>query len=313
MNDRSQRASLTLSIAAVERDTGLSKDTLRVWERRYGFPTPDRDGSGERAYRLDQVERLRLIKRLLDVGHRPGRVVALSVDDLQRLADAASAAEPVAARLEAAAEGVVEDCLALIRQHDLTGLRRQLGRDLGALGLPRFVRERAVPLTRAIGDAWLRGQMQVFEEHACTEVLQGVLRGALAALPPPEPLAGPRILMSTLPGEPHALALHLAEALLAADGAECVPLGPQTPVWDLVIAAEAYRCDVLLLAFSGISGPGPVVDALTELRGKLPQHVEIWVGGNAPVLFRRPVPGVRALEALHDLPAAVAGWRAHQP
>jgi hypothetical protein len=84
-------------------------------------------------------------------------------------------------------------------------------------------------------------------------------------------------------------------------------------VWDLVLAAEAYRCDVLLLAFSGISGPGPVVDALTELRGKLPQRVEIWVGGNAPVLFRRPVPGVQALAALHDLPAAVADWRAHQP
>ncbi|MGA0116507.1 MAG: MerR family transcriptional regulator, partial [Burkholderiales bacterium] len=31
------------NIAAVERDTGLSKDTLRVWERRYGFPAPVRD------------------------------------------------------------------------------------------------------------------------------------------------------------------------------------------------------------------------------------------------------------------------------
>src|SRR5271165_2475103 len=35
-------------IAAVERDTGLSKDTLRVWERRYRFPLPLRDTSGER-------------------------------------------------------------------------------------------------------------------------------------------------------------------------------------------------------------------------------------------------------------------------
>ena len=31
------------TIADVERDTGLSKDTLRVWERRYGFPLPLRD------------------------------------------------------------------------------------------------------------------------------------------------------------------------------------------------------------------------------------------------------------------------------
>ena len=33
MNDRSAQTPITLSIAAVERDTGLSKDTLRVWER----------------------------------------------------------------------------------------------------------------------------------------------------------------------------------------------------------------------------------------------------------------------------------------
>ena len=43
MNDRAAATELTLSIAAVERDTGLSKDTLRVWERRYGFPAPQRD------------------------------------------------------------------------------------------------------------------------------------------------------------------------------------------------------------------------------------------------------------------------------
>ena len=48
-----------VSIAAVERDTGLSKDTLRVWERRYGFPQPDRDNNGERSYPHEQLEKLR--------------------------------------------------------------------------------------------------------------------------------------------------------------------------------------------------------------------------------------------------------------
>jgi len=75
----------SLSIASVERDTGLSKDTLRVWERRYGFPLPLRDHLGERAYPIEQVEKLRMIKRLLDAGHRPGRIVMLGVDELQRL------------------------------------------------------------------------------------------------------------------------------------------------------------------------------------------------------------------------------------
>ncbi|PTT81921.1 hypothetical protein DBR42_17435, partial [Pelomonas sp. HMWF004] len=56
----------SVGIAAVERDTGISKETLRVWERRYGFPAPWRDAAGERLYAPEQVQRLRLIKRLLD-------------------------------------------------------------------------------------------------------------------------------------------------------------------------------------------------------------------------------------------------------
>ena len=70
------------SIADVERDTGLSKDTLRVWERRYGFPMPVRDALGERQYDNEQLIRLRHIRRLIDAGHRPGGVVALPLIEL---------------------------------------------------------------------------------------------------------------------------------------------------------------------------------------------------------------------------------------
>jgi hypothetical protein len=84
---------LLMSIAAVERDTGLSKDTLRVWEKRYGFPAPERDAQGERCYPMDQIERLRVIKRLLDVGHRPGRVVTLPMVDLGALASRSADAQ----------------------------------------------------------------------------------------------------------------------------------------------------------------------------------------------------------------------------
>ena len=57
-----------LPIASVERETGLSKDTLRMWERRYGFPTPERDANGERLYAPLQVRRLSQIKRLMTAG-----------------------------------------------------------------------------------------------------------------------------------------------------------------------------------------------------------------------------------------------------
>ena len=82
MTSVSKNPQLMLNITAVERDTRIGKDALRVWERRYGFPQPERDTNGERLYPPEQVERLRIIKRLLDAGHRPGRVGALELAQL---------------------------------------------------------------------------------------------------------------------------------------------------------------------------------------------------------------------------------------
>ncbi|RYY65420.1 MAG: MerR family transcriptional regulator, partial [Comamonadaceae bacterium] len=153
-------SSADLPIAAVERDTGLSKDTLRVWERRYGFPQPVRDALGERAYPPDQVDRLRLLKRLLDAGHRPGKLMVLDLETLQQLG-----AGPVGA-VEAA--GLEAPYLALLHDHDVPGLRRQLHQALLTLGLERFVVEHVAPLNAAIGTAWLQGALSVAQEHVYT-------------------------------------------------------------------------------------------------------------------------------------------------
>ena len=76
-------AANVFSISAVERDTGLSKDTLRVWEKRYGFPQPGRDQHGERVYPAEQVEKLRAIKRLVDRGHRPSKLMGQPLEALR--------------------------------------------------------------------------------------------------------------------------------------------------------------------------------------------------------------------------------------
>ena len=80
------------AIGTVERDTGIGRDTLRIWERRYGFPTPARNAKGERVYAAAQVRRLQVIRRLLDQGLRPGKVVPLDEEALGDLAGTLPAA-----------------------------------------------------------------------------------------------------------------------------------------------------------------------------------------------------------------------------
>ena len=301
------KAGPALSIAAVERDTGLTKDTLRVWERRYGFPTPGRDSFGERTYPIEQVERLRLIKRLLDAGWRPGRLMKMAPEEIFALA------EPVSGSSQAAAAPAscepLEPFLDLIRQHDPAALHRELGRMLSRLGASRFVTDLVAPLNAAVGDAWLRGRLQVFEEHAYTEEVQVVMRQAISQIPSPSTQARPCVLLSTFPGEPHGLGLLMAETLFRLEGCACVSLGVQTPVLDIVRAAQAHQAQIVALGFSGILGAQQVVDGLTDLRARLPAHIELWAGGSAAVLARRPVPGVRVVQALDTIAPEVKRWR----
>ena len=309
MNDRTRIAALTLSIAAVERDTGLSKDTLRVWERRYGFPTPDRDAAGERAYTADQVEKLRVIKRLMDGGHRPGRIVPLPFAELLLLSASSVAPPSHSASASGPEPADIRAHLDLIRAHDMRGLRIELTRQLSRYGVARFVVDVVGPLNTAVGDAWLRGQLEIFEEHMFTETMQVVLRQTIAGIPEPAGSFRPRVLLGTFPGEPHGLGLLMAEAMFVLEGCPCISLGTQTPLWDVVLAAAAHRADIVALSFTGCMNPNQVVDSLTELRQKLPPPVRVWAGGSAPVLHRRRVAGVEPMASLEGLPAELRRWR----
>ncbi len=314
MNDRSTQSPITVSIAAVERDTGLSKDTLRVWERRYGFPQPGRDAFGERTYPLDQVDKLRVIKRLMDQGHRPGKIINFPVEHLQQMAESTTAAPARASENSDQFEDL-QGYIDLVKQHRVEELRRQLSQALLRVGLSRFVIEVVAPLNELVGDAWTRGYFEIFEEHLYTESIQVILRNAINTIPHPgnSHSGRPRILLTTFPQEPHGLGVLMAEALFSLEGGRCVSLGVQTPIWDIVLAATTQSADIVALSFSAALNPNHVLDGLAELRTKLPRTTEVWAGGGCPVLHRRPPKDVRTLRSLDSIAPALEEWRAAHP
>jgi methylmalonyl-CoA mutase cobalamin-binding subunit len=307
-----------LTIAAVEREVGLSKDVLRVWERRYGFPAPTRDAHGERLYPAEQVQRLRLVKRLMDQGFRPGRLLAAPGADLEALAarrgpgpaDGPAAAVAVAAgevqdATQAAGAGELDDLLARVRRHDGEGFLLAAQQRLARQGLRLFVQDTVVPVAVAVGRAWEDGSLQVFEEHLFTELTSRVLRQAIAAVPGG---SEPRILLTSLPNEQHGLGLLMVEALLALEGAHCISLGTQMPLLEIVQAAQAHRADVVALSFSGAFPSRQIPGLLRQLRSMLPPLRQLWVGGAGV----RKVPaqeGVLVLSRLDDAGAAIDRWR----
>lgn len=289
-----------LTIAQVERETGLSKDVLRVWERRYGFPVPQRTEGGDRIYDLGQVGRLRLVKRLMDQGFRPGRLLAMPLDELESIGRQPMPERPV--------QDAPALALARMMANDTQGLRQVLTQLLARQGLHDFVRHTVPMLNEAVGDAWSSGRLSVFQEHQYTEEVSRVLRAAIGNLPPGN--LAPRILLTTVSGEEHGLGLLMVEALLAPEGAQCVSLGLQTPMDDLFKAVSAYAVQVLVLSFSIAFPSRHGLNALRLLREGLPEHVEIWAGGSMTrALLKHKVSGVFWTPELADCLTRLADWR----
>lgn len=284
----------------LERETGLGKDLLRKWRSRYGFPQPlTGDTPG---YPKEQVAQLRLIKRLLDAGFRPALIVGKPLLELEKLAQAIGCADACPQWL-ASTQRAIE----LLKEADLAGLDALLTEESRRQSITDFVLLTVAPLTTAIGEAWIRGEIEVFHEHLCTGLLQRQLQAAIGAAIRQE--CRPRIIFATPPDELHSLGLLMAQAVLADHGVDCVNVGPHIGAEDLAKAALACRADIVALSFSFAYPRRRVRPFLLHLRSLLPEATEVWAGGAATGDIVSPPQGIHIFADLRQAVASLSTGR----
>ena len=262
-----------LTIGAVARATGLSPDTLRVWQKRYGFPVPLRKPSGHRLYSPGDVRRLRRISVALARGHRPGQVVPLAEARLESLLTEMTPG----VRSEPAGISALVELMRLVRKQDGPALTSALLSDAARLGPIEFLRLRSIPMVDGVGDAWERGELGVHHEHFFSERLGDVLRAL--RMPFERSAAGPRITLATFAGETHGLGIQMAALVAAVAGLEPQMLGTDTPVENIVAAVKAGKAAAIGISISVSTGGPGSRDQLEQLRRSVPSSVTILVGG----------------------------------
>ncbi|NVN91307.1 MAG: MerR family transcriptional regulator [Desulfuromonadales bacterium] len=284
-----------LSIAETERESGIHRDTLRVWERRYGFPAPLRNERGERAYTDGQLNRLRLLKQLLDCGMRPAKIIHLDENTLRQLANQLNETTPVPALVDSLLEALI------------VGPRRSLEQQLEELlqknGLRNFLIEVVAPMNHAVGDAWFSGRIGVLDEHYYSEVVIRLLNAELSRMS--KNSGYPRVLLTTLPGEQHGIGLLMAACMLCLEGAETFSLGVQTPLDEIVRGAVESQCNIVGLSCSEYMNRRTISSQLVRLRKLLPAKTSIWAGGSGVSKIQYLPTNIQLFAELHQIPSAI--------
>jgi methanogenic corrinoid protein MtbC1 len=293
---------LTYPIRAVAKLTGISVDTLRAWERRYGVVEPERDDRG-RVYSEADVERLTLLRRAVERGHAIGRVAPIGVEELRALVGRpaqAPSATPVPAVV------AIDDLFGAVERFDLEGLRRQLARLAVVLTPRQLALDVALPLMSRVGDAWHEGRLTIGQEHMATAEIRSLV-GALARLQEPSPGA-PRLLVATVEGEPHELGALVASLLASGAGAAPFYFGAGLPVRELVAAARRLRPRAVVLSLASSEDHEKVPAAIAELARGLPAGTACWAGGAGAQAARATLvaAGVEILEDFEAYEQALA-------
>ncbi|HSE27882.1 MAG TPA: cobalamin B12-binding domain-containing protein [Gemmatimonadales bacterium] len=297
-----------LSIGALSAATGVPVETIRTWERRYGFPVAERKPSGHRVYPLTTVPRLRLIAQALTRGHRAAEVVPASERTLESLLAAVPLA--VARRGPARPPAVPvplsdpSDLLDAVRGFDSDRLKRILHAEWARLGPLEFLERRAAPFLTAVGEAWAAGALDVRHEHFASACLGDFLRAV--RMPLDDRASGPLAALATLPGELHGLGLQMSALVFALAGWRVLVLGVDTPAEQ--IEALAREAPIAAVALScAAPSRGATAGSLRALRRRLPRHIPLLVGGaGAPPAARQG-----GIEILGDLAALELWLRDH--
>jgi len=282
------------SIGVVERDTGIGRDTLRVWERRYGFPEPVRSEKGERKYSEKQLRQLQRIRRLLDQGMRPGKLLPLGEEGLDELEASLQSEQPV--QLEQAVSELIE----AIHSADAELLESLLQRQYQQQGMQGFILKTVVPLLNTVGELWARGKLQIFQEHFLSQQLIRFLNTEIAKLQ--RHARKPRVLLATLPGEEHTLGLLMVAAMLSSHGGSTINIGAEVPMDQIGHAVEQFNVDIVGVTFSGAYQYKNIRPHLIELRELIADDIEIWTGGEGVRRLRKLPVGITKFSTLEKLP-----------
>lgn len=269
----------------VTRLTGLSADTIRAWQRRYGAVEPLRSAGNTRRFSAEDVRRLILLRDATAQGHAISSVAQLSLVQLEQLLGRGAPPPPPAP--SASSSGTLGTgggaAMDELRSAYLEALERFASREAyevlmrAATFLERraFVTEVIVPIVREVGVRWQQGQLGVAQESMVASQLRSVLASMLRLTPPPA--GAPQILLCTPAGHRYELAILVGALLAASRGLDPLYLGAELPAEELRHALQMSRAPVVVLSIAR-DVDADEAQVLPFLVRQLAAHAEVWVG-----------------------------------
>ncbi|MEZ4451807.1 MAG: MerR family transcriptional regulator [Nannocystaceae bacterium] len=286
-------------IKTVSEITGIPKNTLVAWERRYGIVTPERRANGYRTYSERDLAVLLQVKEALAEGLK----ISEAVERVRRPRVVEEPPRPATSAFANPRAQLLEALLAFDRPR-----ADALVRPLAGVPFQDLIDEVYMPLLAEVGELWAAGRATVAQEHHVSAFLRDRMTAMLLAVGS-GPERGPHVACVTFPGDHHELAALALAVCLALAGSRVTYLGADLPAADLATYAREHRPVTVFVSVIMPVGVEALRAYARELRAAIGGATRLVIGGAGIPRDGVSVEGVDGVELhtdWHDLPLLAA-------
>jgi DNA-binding transcriptional MerR regulator len=270
---------ITYSVAQVEALTGIKAHTLRIWERRYDFLTPERTPTNIRLYSDEQLKKLLNFGILVKNGYRVSKLGKLKDEEIY--VEVTKVLSDPSSEMNDEMKGLTL-CMLEMNEEEFDNIfERQVMRK----GFLKTITEVIYPFLQYVGVLWTTNKAMVAQEHYISNLIRQKLISAIErlALPPKD---APSIVFFLLEGEEHEIGLLLASFMAKSMGWKIYYLGQAVPLVNIKKVIDIVEPRLIMSMF------------ITPKTNKVNSFIDAVLEGN-------PVPyvvsgSIENMKAIHD-------------
>jgi DNA-binding transcriptional MerR regulator len=271
----------THRIHRVAKLTGLSRDVIRVWERRFEILKPTRGANRYRNYSDEDVALLRFLKEQLDSG---GSIGELSKLGREELLNRARASVPQVSFIDNAFSKLLQELLSSLSPFNRVIFEKRLNGAVAVIPFEEALHGILLPLQEQVGELWHDGHLDVAIEHYVTRQIQQKLFTAMNQLPVAE--FGAKVVVACPPGEEHDIAAFAVAYRCRVRGCRVHYLGANVPLVSLTRLCEQVEPDLTIMSFPVALPEAHATKLVQALADEVCPASDLAVGGHGALAMR---------------------------
>jgi len=271
----------THRIHRVAKLTGLSKDVIRVWERRFELLKPTRGANRYRNYSDEDVALLKFLKEQLDAGGSIGELAKLGREELLGRARAAA---PRVSFVDNTFSRLLRELLSTLNPLNRVIFEKRLNGAVAVVPFEEALHGILLPLQEQVGQLWHDAQIDVAIEHYVTKHIQQKIFSAMNQLPVAE--FGAKVVVACPPGEEHDIAALTVAYRCRVRGCRVYYLGANVPVASLANLCGKVEPDLTIMSFPLALSDDQATELVQALADEVSPVSNLAVGGHGAIAMR---------------------------